>query len=57
MTAGLALGLLRGLPHDEVLRLASAAGSLNVSRHGLGSGRREEIEALAARVEVRPLDA
>jgi 1-phosphofructokinase len=56
MTAGLALGLLRGLAHGELLRLASAAGSLNVSRHGLGSGRREEIEALAARVDVRPLE-
>jgi len=54
MTAGLALGLRRGLPPEAVLRLASAAGSLNVSRHGLGSGKREDIEALASRVEVVP---
>ncbi len=57
MTAGLAVGLRRGLPIEDVLRLASAAGSLNVSRHGLGSGKREEIEALAARVEIVPCEA
>jgi 1-phosphofructokinase len=56
MTAALALGLRRGLPPEELLRLASAAGALNVTRHGLGSGKREEIEALAARVEIVPLD-
>ena len=57
MTAGLAFGLRHGLPIEDVLRLASAAGSLNVSRHGLGSGKREEIEALASRVEIVPCDA
>jgi len=56
MTAALALGLSRGLATEDLLRLAAAAGALNVTRRGLGSGRRENVEALAARVEVVPLD-
>ena len=56
MTAALALGLQRGLATEELLRLAAAAGALNVTRHGLGSGKREDIETLAARVEVVPLE-
>lgn len=56
MTAALALGLRRSLELEQVLRLASAAGALNVSRHGLGSGRREQIESLAARVEIVPFE-
>jgi dienelactone hydrolase len=34
---------------------AAAAGALNVTRHGLGSGRRHSIELIAERIEVRPL--
>lgn len=54
MTAALAAAAARGLPFEDGLRLAAAAGSLNVSRHGLGSGRRDSIEELAGHVVVRP---
>jgi 1-phosphofructokinase len=57
MTAALAAGLARGLEVDECLRLAGAASALNVTRHGLGTGRRESVEQVAALIEVRPLAA
>lgn len=56
MTAELAVGCARGLAPEEALRLAAAAGAMNVTRHGLGSGRRQSIETIAGRVEVRPLE-
>jgi 1-phosphofructokinase len=52
MTAGMAVGLARGMDVVEAVRLGAAAGALNVTRRGLGSGRREQIERFAARVEV-----
>lgn len=55
MTAALAVGLGRGLAVEENLQLAAAAGALNVTRHGLGTGQREMIEMLARRVEIRAL--
>lgn len=55
MTAGFAVGLSLNLPPEEVLRLGAAAGSLNVSRHGLGTGRRPDIERLAALLTIREL--
>jgi 1-phosphofructokinase len=54
-TAGLTAGLARGLPIEEALRLGAAAGSLNVTRRGLGTGRREQVEALVDHVTVREL--
>lgn len=56
MTAGLAVGCARGLEPEAILRLAVAAGALNVTRHGLGSGHGPVIEELAERVSIRPLD-
>jgi 1-phosphofructokinase len=35
------------------LRLGAAAGALNVTRHGLGTGQWGSIEAIAERVDVR----
>jgi 1-phosphofructokinase len=55
MTAALAVAAARGLGPVDSLRLAAAAGALNVTRHGLGSGRADAIEQLAANVEVRPM--
>ena len=54
MTAGLAVGCVQGLALEAVLRLA-AAGTLTVTRHGLGDGRRGSIEAIARRIELGPL--
>jgi 1-phosphofructokinase len=54
MTAGLAVGSAAGMALDDTLRLAAAAGALNVTRHGLGSGQRDHIEQLAKRIDVQP---
>jgi 1-phosphofructokinase len=54
MTAGLAVGVARGLATEELLKFAGACGAMNVTRHGLGTGRREWIEELARRVTVTP---
>lgn len=52
MTAALAVAAAQRLSFDDGLRLADAAATLNVSRHGLGTGRRESIEEVAAHVEI-----
>lgn len=54
LVAAVGVGLARGAPVQEALRLGAAAGALNATRRGLGTGTRSEIEALAAHVEVRP---
>jgi 1-phosphofructokinase len=52
MTAGIAVALARGAGLDQAVRLGAAAGALNVTRRGLGTGRRDQIEAFADQVEV-----
>lgn len=52
MTAGLAAAMRQGLGHEDTLRLASAAGAANVTRHGLGSADAELIPGLINKVEV-----
>jgi 1-phosphofructokinase len=52
MTAGIAVAVGRGQDVVEAVRLGAAAGALNVTRHGLGSGRREQIERMVHEVAV-----
>ena len=54
MTGAVAAGLARGMTLREALVLGAAAGAGNFLRHGLGTGHRRVIEALTARVVVRP---
>ena len=54
MTAGLAAGLARGLDLVGALRLGAAAAGLNVTRRGLATGDRREIDRLVDHVELHP---
>ncbi|WDZ83620.1 1-phosphofructokinase family hexose kinase [Micromonospora cathayae] len=56
MTAGVAAVLARGGDLTEAVRTGAAAGALNVTRHGLGTGRAEAVRELAGRVRLTPLD-
>jgi 1-phosphofructokinase len=51
--AALAVGLLRQENVEETIRFAAAAGTLNVTRHGLGTGRLEDITALTPHVRIQ----
>jgi 1-phosphofructokinase len=46
MFAATGVGPARGLSMIDALRLGMAAGALNATRRGLGSGTRDEIERL-----------
>jgi 1-phosphofructokinase len=52
MTAGIAAALAQGEEVPSALRLGAAAGALNVTRHGLGTGSGDAVRALAGRVEI-----
>jgi 1-phosphofructokinase len=56
MTAGIAVAVARGEDVTAAVRLGAAAGALNVTRHGLGSGRREQIERMVQEVVVERAD-
>ncbi len=53
MTTGIAAALAHGEDIETALRLGAAAGALNVTRHGLGTGSGDAVRALAERVELR----
>jgi 1-phosphofructokinase len=53
MFAATGVGLARGMGMIDALRLGMAAGALNATRRGFGTGTRDEIERLAAHVTVR----
>ncbi len=53
MFAALGVGLGSGSGGVEPLRLAVAAGALNATRRGLGTGTRTEIERLSRHVNIR----
>ncbi|WP_284228954.1 1-phosphofructokinase family hexose kinase [Arenivirga flava] len=56
LTAATTLALDRGDPLDEAVALGTAAGALNVTRHGLGSGDGEAIHRLREHVRVEPIE-
>ncbi len=55
MVAALGVGLAGGAQVLDALRLGVAAGALNATRRGLGSGHRAEVERMVAQVEVREI--
>ncbi|MFC7480191.1 PfkB family carbohydrate kinase [Luedemannella flava] len=57
MTAGVAAVLARGGDLTEAVRTGAAAGALNVTRHGLGTGRAEAVTELAGRVRLAAVGA
>ncbi len=50
--AGLAVGLVRGAPFPEALRLAAAAGAATSLHPGTGLGRRDDVDRLLPAVRV-----
>jgi 1-phosphofructokinase len=48
----MAAALARGDTFEDALRLGAASGAVNVTRHGLASGRRDTIEMVAEQVRV-----
>lgn len=55
MTAGIVVGRLRGLDEIDAIRLGAAAGTGNVTRHGLGSGDPDLIAELAELVKIEDI--
>ncbi|MFD4959418.1 1-phosphofructokinase family hexose kinase [Microbacterium sp. NPDC058389] len=55
LTAGIAAGLATGESARSAVTLGAAAGAMNVTRHGLGSGDRDAIGRLREKVSVRPI--
>jgi 1-phosphofructokinase len=56
LTAGVAATLAAGGTVREAVAVGAAAGALNVTRHGLGTGDAETIAAMRGLVTVRGLD-
>ncbi|MGX6601861.1 1-phosphofructokinase family hexose kinase [Micromonosporaceae bacterium Da 78-11] len=55
MTAGVAAVLARGGDMSEAVRTGAAAGALNVTRHGLGTGHIDAVKVLTERVKLTPI--
>src|SRR6185312_3692648 len=56
MTAGVAAVIASGGDIRTAIRTGAAAGALNVTRHGLGTGRLDSITGLVERVQLAPAD-
>ena len=52
MTAGIAAVLARDADLPAAVRLGAAAGALNVTRHGLGTGRADVVARLVEHIEL-----
>lgn len=57
MTAGVAAVLALGGDLREAVRTGAAAGALNVTRHGLGTGHVDAVAVLTDRVQLTPIEA
>lgn len=57
LTAAVATALARGSSLRDALALGVAAGTMNVTRSGLGTGRAEDIRAMADKVPITVRDA
>jgi 1-phosphofructokinase len=57
MFAALGASIADGKELDVALRMAMAAGALNATRHGLGTGTRQQIEQLSHHIAIRDLRA
>ena len=57
MTAGVAAVLAQGGTLCDAVPTGAAAGALNVTRHGLGTGRIDAVQVLTERVRLTPVDA
>jgi 1-phosphofructokinase len=57
MVAGMAVSLGRGDDLEQALAFGAAAGAINATRHGLGTGGRRQVEELARHVGVQPFSA
>jgi 1-phosphofructokinase len=57
MTAGVVAVLSQGGDLQEAVRTGAAAGALNVTRHGLGTGRADAIAELVKLIELEPLES
>jgi 1-phosphofructokinase len=55
MFAALGASLADGQPLESALRLAMAAGCLNATRHGLGTGTRAQIQQLSTHIGIREM--
>ncbi len=55
-TAGLAAALARGAAPLDALRVAAAAGTVNATRRGLGTGQRATVERIRALTSVERMD-
>src|SRR5690606_8584978 len=55
LTAGVAAALTQGENLRDAISMGAAAGALNVTRHGLGTGDAQSIARLRERVRIRAL--
>jgi 1-phosphofructokinase len=56
LTAGMTAVLAKGGDLTDAVRTGAAAAAINVTRHGLGSGRSDAIAELVPRVRIEPLN-